>query len=110
MEEVSNEVEDCQDVRFKVFVGGLDNYATEEEDLRKVFGGVEELTKVRLIWDSKSKRRVAFLTFATVELARHAICEISDPVVWFFSLFYFVSFHLTCSMCLFIKTVNPKYI
>ncbi|KAB5520805.1 hypothetical protein DKX38_025124 [Salix brachista] len=81
VEEVSNEVEDCQDVRFKVFVGGLDNYATEEEDLRKVFGGVEELTKVRLIWDSKSERRVAFLTFATVELARHAICEISDPVI-----------------------------
>ncbi|KAG5254251.1 polyadenylate-binding protein [Salix suchowensis] len=81
VEEVSNEVEDCQDVRFKVFVGGLDNYATAEEDLRKVFGGVEELTKVRLIWDSKSERRVAFLTFATVELARHAICEISDPVI-----------------------------
>ncbi|KAJ6754658.1 HETEROGENEOUS NUCLEAR RIBONUCLEOPROTEIN [Salix purpurea] len=81
VEEVSNEVEDCQDVRFKVFVGGLDNYATEEEDLRKVFGGVEELTKVRLIWDSKSERRVAFLTFATVELARHAICEISDPLI-----------------------------
>ncbi|KAF9666068.1 hypothetical protein SADUNF_Sadunf16G0190300 [Salix dunnii] len=81
VEEMSNEVEDCQDVRFKVFVGGIDNYATEEEDLRKVFGGVEEVTKVRLIWDSKSKRRVAFLTFATVELARHAICEISDPVI-----------------------------
>ena len=26
-----NEVEDRQDVRFKVFVGGLDNYATKEE-------------------------------------------------------------------------------
>ncbi|KAJ6302431.1 hypothetical protein OIU77_016506 [Salix suchowensis] len=61
VEEVTNEVDDCQDVRFMVFVGGLDNYATEEEDLRKVFGGVEELTKVRLIWDSKSEKEGCFL-------------------------------------------------
>ncbi|KAG6793208.1 hypothetical protein POTOM_002402 [Populus tomentosa] len=80
VEEVSNEVEELQDLRFKVFVGGLDKYA-QEEDLRKVFGAVEEVTKVRLSWDSESKRRVAFLTFATVELARRAICEISDPVI-----------------------------
>nr|TKS08045.1 polyadenylate-binding protein [Populus alba] len=80
VEEVSNEVEELQDLRFKVFVGGLDKY-TQEEDLRKVFGAVEEVTKVRLSWDSESKRRVAFLTFATVELARRAICEISDPVI-----------------------------
>ncbi|XP_011045733.1 PREDICTED: uncharacterized protein LOC105140559 isoform X4 [Populus euphratica] len=80
VEEVSNEVEERQDLRFKVFVGGLDKYA-KEEDLRKVFGGVEEVTKVRLSWDSESKKRVAFLTFATVELARRAICEISDPVI-----------------------------
>jgi polyadenylate-binding protein len=109
VEEVSNEVEERQDLRFKVFVGGLDKYA-KEEDLRKVFGGVEEVTKVRLSWDSESKKRVAFLTFATFELARRAICEISDPVVWFSSIFYCVCFHLTSSMCLFIKTVNPKWI
>ncbi|KAJ6949036.1 hypothetical protein NC651_003141 [Populus alba x Populus x berolinensis] len=80
VEEVSNEVEELQDLRFKVFVGGLDKSA-KEEDLRKVFGAVEEVTKVRLSWDSESKKRVAFLTFATVELARRAICEISDPVI-----------------------------
>nr|TKS11598.1 hypothetical protein D5086_0000071710 [Populus alba] len=80
VEEVSNEVEELQDLRFKVFVGGLDKYA-KEEDLRKVFGAVEEVTKVRLSWDSESQKRVAFLTFATVELARRAICEISDPVI-----------------------------
>ncbi|KAJ7013576.1 hypothetical protein NC653_003282 [Populus alba x Populus x berolinensis] len=76
----SNDVEELQDLRFKVFVGGLDKYA-KEEDLRKVFGAVEEVTKVRLSWDSESQKRVAFLTFATVELARRAICEISDPVI-----------------------------
>lgn len=89
MEEVRNEVEELQDVRLKVFVGGLDNYATEE-DLGKDFDKVGVVTKVRLGQDPESHWRVAFLTFATVMQANYAIYEISDPVVWFFSLFYCV--------------------
>jgi polyadenylate-binding protein len=91
VEEVRNEVEERQDVRFKVFVGGLDNYATEE-DLGKDFDKVGVVTKVRLSQDPESDWRVAFLTFATVKQANYAIYEISDPdpVVWFFSLFYCV--------------------
>nr|TKS08046.1 hypothetical protein D5086_0000106960 [Populus alba] len=75
----SNEVEERQDVRFKVFVGGLDNYATEE-DLGKFFDKVGVVTKVRLSHDPESHWRVAFLTFATVKQANYAIYEISDPV------------------------------
>ncbi|KAJ8625017.1 hypothetical protein MRB53_033547 [Persea americana] len=67
---------------FEVFVGGLDRDATEE-DLRKVFREVGEVTEVRLMKNPATQKNkgFAFLRFATVEQARRAINELKHPVV-----------------------------
>jgi len=71
----------------EIFVGGLDKDATED-DLRKVFSKVGEITEVRLLMNSQTKKNkgFAFLRFATVEQAKRACTELKNPVV--FSLFY----------------------
>lgn len=76
---------------FEVFVGGLDRDATEE-DLRKVFREVGEVTEVRLMKNpgTLKNKGFAFLRFATVEQARRAINELKHPVV----------FAVCCSSCL----------
>ncbi|XP_057496454.1 heterogeneous nuclear ribonucleoprotein Q-like [Actinidia eriantha] len=67
---------------YEVFVGGLDKDATED-DLRKVFGGVGELTEVRLMMNNQTKKNkgFAFLRFATIEQAKRACAELKNPVV-----------------------------
>lgn len=77
---------------FEIFVGGLDKDATDD-DLRKVFSKVGEVTEVRLMMNSQSKKNkgFAFLRFATVEQAKRACTELKNPVVY--SLF--CSFHVT---------------
>ncbi|RCV34775.1 hypothetical protein SETIT_7G185700v2 [Setaria italica] len=53
---------------FEVFVGGLDKDATEN-DLRKVFGEVGEITEVRLMMNpvTKKNKGFAFLRYATLK-------------------------------------------
>ncbi|KAF7153608.1 hypothetical protein RHSIM_Rhsim01G0141800 [Rhododendron simsii] len=67
---------------FEVFVGGLDKDATED-DLRKVFSEVGEVTEVRLMMNSQTKKNkgFAFLRFATVEQAKRACNDLKNPVV-----------------------------
>lgn len=67
---------------FEIFVGGLDKDATEN-DLRKVFGGVGEVTEVRLMMNPQTKKNkgFAFLRFATIEQARRAVTDLKNPVV-----------------------------
>ncbi|XP_043690009.1 heterogeneous nuclear ribonucleoprotein R-like isoform X2 [Telopea speciosissima] len=67
---------------FEVFVGGLDRDATEE-DLRKVFIQVGEVTEVRLMMNPMTHKNkgFAFIRFATVEQARRAINELKHPTV-----------------------------
>ncbi|KAK9121101.1 hypothetical protein Syun_018718 [Stephania yunnanensis] len=67
---------------FEVFVGGLDKDATED-DLKKVFGAVGEVTEVRLMMNplTKKNKGFAFLRFATVEQAKRAVKEMRSPVV-----------------------------
>ncbi|CAN0921752.1 Heterogeneous nuclear ribonucleoprotein Q [Linum grandiflorum] len=67
---------------FEVFVGGLDKDATEA-DLRKAFGRVGEVTEVRLMKNSQTKKNkgYAFLRFATVEQATRAITELKNTVI-----------------------------
>ncbi|CAM8991937.1 unnamed protein product [Rhodiola kirilowii] len=67
---------------FEVFVGGLDKDATED-DLKKVFSVVGEITEVRLMKNPLTKRNkgFAFLRFATVEQAKRAVVELKNPVV-----------------------------
>ncbi|XP_006338907.1 nucleolin-like isoform X1 [Solanum tuberosum] len=67
---------------FEIFVGGLDKDATEE-DLRKVFSKVGEITEVRLLMNSQTKKNkgFAFLRFATVEQAKRACTELKNPVI-----------------------------
>lgn len=67
---------------FEVFVGGLDKDATEE-DLRKLFSEVGEVTEVRLMMNPQTKKNkgFAFLRFATVEQAKRACAELKNPVV-----------------------------
>ncbi|XP_059301698.1 heterogeneous nuclear ribonucleoprotein Q-like isoform X2 [Lycium ferocissimum] len=66
----------------EIFVGGLDKDATED-DLRKVFSKVGEVTEVRLMMNSHTKKNkgFAFLRFATVEQAKRACTELKNPVV-----------------------------
>lgn len=68
---------------FEVFVGGLDKDATED-DLRKAFSSVGEVTEVRLMMNPQTKKNkgFAFLRFATVEQARRAVTELKNPVVF----------------------------
>ncbi|KAF6158877.1 hypothetical protein GIB67_012294 [Kingdonia uniflora] len=67
---------------FEVFVGGLDKDATED-DLKKVFSAVGEVTEVRLMMNpiTKKNKGFAFLRFATVEQAKRAVNELSNPLV-----------------------------
>ncbi|KAI3826841.1 hypothetical protein L1987_00899 [Smallanthus sonchifolius] len=67
---------------FEVFVGGLDKDATED-DLRKVFSAVGEVSEVRLMMNAQTKKNkgFAFLRFATVEQAKRACVELKNPVV-----------------------------
>ncbi|GER49400.1 RNA binding protein [Striga asiatica] len=67
---------------FEIFVGGLDKDATES-DLRKVFGEVGEVTEVRLMMNTQTKKNkgFAFLRFATVEQAKRACAQLRNPVV-----------------------------
>ncbi|KAL3815237.1 hypothetical protein ACJIZ3_016505 [Penstemon smallii] len=67
---------------FEVFVGGLDKDATEN-DLRKLFEEVGEITEVRLQMNSQTKKNkgFAFLRFATVEQAKRACTQLKNPVV-----------------------------
>ncbi|XP_060219020.1 uncharacterized protein LOC132645823 isoform X1 [Lycium barbarum] len=67
---------------FEVFVGGLDKDAVED-DLRKVFSQVGEVTEVRLLMNplTKKNKGFAFLRFATVEQAKRACIELKNPVV-----------------------------
>ncbi|XP_006338911.1 nucleolin-like isoform X1 [Solanum tuberosum] len=66
----------------EIFVGGLDKDATED-DLRKVFSKVGEVTEVRLMMNSYTKKNkgFAFLRFATVEQAKRACTELKNPVI-----------------------------
>jgi len=70
--------------KFEVFVGGLDKDATEN-DLRKVFGEVGDITEVRLMMNpvTKKNKGFAFLRYATVEQARRAVSELKNPLVGF---------------------------
>lgn len=67
---------------FEVFVGGLDKDATED-NLRKVFSEVGEVTEVRLMMNPQTKKNkgFAFLRFKTVEQARRAVTELKHPVI-----------------------------
>ncbi|XP_031482665.1 uncharacterized protein LOC116252498 isoform X1 [Nymphaea colorata] len=67
---------------FEIFVGGLDKDATED-DLKKVFSQVGEVTEVRLMMNplTKKNKGFAFLRFATVEQAKRAVEELKNPVV-----------------------------
>lgn len=69
---------------FEVFVGGLNKNATED-DLRKIFGKVGEITKARLMKNPQTKRNKGFalLRFKTVEQVKRALAELKNPVVIF---------------------------
>lgn len=70
---------------FEVFVGGLDKDVSEE-DLRKVFNAIGEITEVRLMMNplTKKNKGFAFLRFPTVEQAKRAVSELKNPVVEYF--------------------------
>lgn len=67
---------------YEIFVGGLDKDASEE-DLKKVFSQVGEVSEVRLMMNPQTKKNkgFAFLRFATVEQAKRAVTELKNPVV-----------------------------
>ncbi|KAG9452517.1 hypothetical protein H6P81_005421 [Aristolochia fimbriata] len=67
---------------FEVFVGGLDKDVSDD-DLKKVFGAVGEVTEVRLMMNPQTKKNkgFAFLRFATVEQAKRAVSELKNPVI-----------------------------
>lgn len=67
---------------FEVFVGGLDKDATED-DLKKVFSTVGQVTEVRLMMNPQTKKNkgFAFLRFATVEQAKRAVTELKHPMI-----------------------------
>ncbi|XP_074575149.1 uncharacterized protein LOC141831646 [Curcuma longa] len=67
---------------FEIFVGGLDKDANED-DLKKVFSQVGEITEVRLMMNpvTKKNKGFAFLRFATMEQAKRAVSELKSPVV-----------------------------
>ncbi|XP_050282552.1 uncharacterized protein LOC126723269 isoform X1 [Quercus robur] len=83
-EEEHNEVvkERRKRKEFEVFVGGLDKDASED-DLRKVFGTVGEVTEVRLMMNPQTKKNkgFAFLRYASVEQAKRAVVELKHPVI-----------------------------
>ncbi|KAG6504091.1 hypothetical protein ZIOFF_036419 [Zingiber officinale] len=67
---------------FEIFVGGLDKDANED-DLKRVFSQVGEVTEVRLMMNplTKKNKGFAFLRFATVEQAKRAVSDLKTPVV-----------------------------
>ncbi|CAH8301674.1 unnamed protein product [Eruca vesicaria subsp. sativa] len=67
---------------FEIFVGSLDKGATEE-DLKKVFGHVGEVTEVRIMKNplTNKSKGFAFLRFATVEQAKRAVKELKNPMI-----------------------------
>ncbi|KAG6492970.1 heterogeneous nuclear ribonucleoprotein Q-like [Zingiber officinale] len=67
---------------FEIFVGGLDKDANED-DLKKVFSQVGEITEVRLMMNpvTMKNKGFAFLRFATMEQAKRAVSELKSPVV-----------------------------
>lgn len=67
---------------FEIFVGSLDKGATEE-DLKKVFGHVGEVTEVRIVKNPQTKKSkgFAFLRFATVDQAKRAVKELKNPMI-----------------------------
>lgn len=79
---------------FEVFVGGLDRDVTED-DLFHFFRQVGDITEVRLMKNAHTQKNkgFAFIRFATIEQARHAVKELKHPVVlrFFPSFCYFFS-------------------
>eukprot|EP00262_Sarcandra_glabra_P010038 TRINITY_DN248_c0_g1_i1.p1 TRINITY_DN248_c0_g1~~TRINITY_DN248_c0_g1_i1.p1 ORF type:complete len:738 (-),score=151.75 TRINITY_DN248_c0_g1_i1:460-2673(-) len=67
---------------FEIFVGGLDRDATEE-DLKKVFLKVGEVTEVRLMKNpvTQKNKGFAFIRFKTVDQAKRAVDELKHPTV-----------------------------
>ncbi|KAG9130608.1 hypothetical protein Leryth_011859 [Lithospermum erythrorhizon] len=67
---------------FEVFVGGLDKDATEE-DLKKVFSQVGEVTEIRLMMNPQTNKNkgFAFLRFATIDQAKRACTELKNTMV-----------------------------
>lgn len=74
---------------FEIFVGSLDKGATEE-DLKKVFGHVGEVTEVRIVKNPQTKKSkgFAFLRFATVEQAKRAVKDLKNPMVMVYTLVF----------------------
>lgn len=74
---------------FEIFVGSLDKGATEE-DLKKVFGHVGEVTEIRIVKNPQTKKSkgFAFLRFATVEQAKRAVKELKNPMVIVYTLVF----------------------
>uniref|UniRef100_A0A1J3EE31 Heterogeneous nuclear ribonucleoprotein Q n=1 Tax=Noccaea caerulescens TaxID=107243 RepID=A0A1J3EE31_NOCCA len=89
-ETVDVEEEEHQDVlqerrkrkELEILVGSLDKGATEE-DLKKVFGHVGEVTEIRIMKNPQTKKSkgYAFLRFATVEQAKRAVKELKNPMI-----------------------------
>ncbi|CAA7050619.1 unnamed protein product [Microthlaspi erraticum] len=89
-ETVDVEEEEHQDVlqerrkrkELEIFVESLDRGATEE-DLKKVFGHVGEVTEIRIMKNPQTKKSkgYAFLRFATVEQAKRAVKELKNPMI-----------------------------
>lgn len=71
--------------RTEIFVGGLDK-DTKEEDIRKLFESVGEVTQVRLVKNSDSGKNkgFAFLRFASAADAKKALEKFSTVEVFFF--------------------------
>ncbi|CAH2057974.1 unnamed protein product [Thlaspi arvense] len=67
---------------FEIFVGSLDKGATEE-DLKKAFGHVGEVTEIRIMKNPQTKKSkgYAFLRFATAEQAKRAVKELKNPMI-----------------------------
>lgn len=74
---------------FEIFVGSLDKGATEE-DLKKVFGHVGEVTEIRILKNPQTKKSKgsAFLRFATMEQAKRAVKELKSPMVIVYTLVF----------------------
>lgn len=96
-ETVDVEEEEHQDVlqerrkrkELEILVGSLDKGATEE-DLKKVFGHVGDVTEIRIMKNPQTKKSkgYAFLRFATVEQAKRAVKELKNPMVIVYTLVF----------------------
>ncbi|GJS29058.1 heterogeneous nuclear ribonucleoprotein Q isoform X1, partial [Tanacetum coccineum] len=64
---------------FKIFVGGLDKDATEE-DIRKIFSAVGDVAEVRLMMNAQTKKNkgFVFLRFATVNRKQCGVSPSQD--------------------------------